>query len=81
MLNVSGAIKWIIEVVNLEISYQFYFGSFCSNWEFDFFSFRIRRSQGVRSYAHNSFSKHTQQCSDFGSVEHEKASNMYRNAV
>lgn len=48
MLNVSGAIKWIIEVVNLEISYQFYFGSLCSNWEFDFFSFRIRRSQGTR---------------------------------
>lgn len=31
----SGDIKWIIEVVNLKIWYQFYFGSWCSDSDSD----------------------------------------------
>lgn len=78
----SGAIKWIIEVVNLKISYQFYFGSWCSIWysSLVFHSLAIELRRANRQWMENrvhffNFLKYTM-CL-FKRFEREKDSSMY----
>lgn len=82
----SGAIKWITEVVNLKISYQFYFGSFVFELEISFFFsryFSLTRRKELRAQfdAFLKYKKHNSPAV-YRPAEHEKESDtfVYRNA-